>query len=167
MLSPAGQRFETSNRLPRKKVYTDAVTTNVVRRNASCLPVRFPYYCFRRSRITIHPMRNTVPNLDEPAFKWMVREVVEEVTRPQFAAAQKETQRQFETFKVDFRAAVQRMVQEFKDDIVKIKDEIVAELQASREESTIHKGQHERFDEIEQRIEKLERIHPHSTQPPA
>jgi len=33
-------------------------------------------------------------------------------------------------------------------------------LQTSREESTIHKGRHARFDEIEGRMEKLEAIHP-------
>lgn len=56
------------------------------------------------------------------------------------------------------------MLQGFKSDMAAMKDEIVAELQRTREESTIHKGPHDRFDEIEQRVEKLGHIHPHGHQ---
>lgn len=109
-------------------------------------------------------MNKTPSDFKQPAFKNVVREAVEEVTRPQFKAAQKETQQQLETFKDDILGAVKRMLQEFKSEIAAMKDEIVAELQTTREESTIHKGQHDRFDNIEQRVEKLEHVHPHGHQ---
>ncbi len=38
---------------------------------------------------------------------------------------------------------------------------LLKKLDPEREESIIHQGQHDRFDDVEQRVEKLEEIHPH------
>ncbi len=37
---------------------------------------------------------------------------------------------------------------------------LLKKVDAEREESIVHQGQHDRFDDVEQRVEKLEEIHP-------
>ncbi len=97
-------------------------------------------------------MKQASQSFGEPAFKQTVREVVEEVTKPQF-----------ESFKTDMLAAMRSMVQEFKNDVANIKDEIVTELQTSREEKEVEKSLHPRLINLEDEVDQLKRIHQQGT----
>jgi hypothetical protein len=101
-------------------------------------------------------MNQATPNFDEPVFKQVVRTVV----REELAPVEKRLNQRMDRGFSDFRNEIGQRFKEFKNDLASMKDEIVTELQTSREESTMHKGQHDRFDEIERRVEKLEDIHP-------
>lgn len=56
----------------------------------------------------------------------------------------------------------QKMFDEFKSDFIKLKDEIIGELKAVREEQEILSSQHGRVLDLEENVEKLQRIHPHN-----
>ncbi len=102
-------------------------------------------------------MSQPTPNFDEPVFKQMVRTVVREELAPVEERLNQRMDRGFSEFRIE----MDQRFKEFKNDLVAMKDQIVKELQTSREESTIHKGQHNRFDDVERRLEKLEQVHPH------
>lgn len=51
---------------------------------------------------------------------------------------------------------------EQRSDIATMKDEIVGELKTIREEQTILNGRSAKINDIEERVEKLEEIHPQS-----
>jgi hypothetical protein len=100
-------------------------------------------------------MTQAPPNFDEPVFKQMVRTVV----RAELAPVEERLSQRMDRGFSEFRNEIDRRFKEFKNDLVTMKDQIVKELQMSREESTIHKGQHDRFDDVEHRLEDLEQMH--------
>ena len=56
--------------------------------------------------------------------------------------------------------AIDKKNYDLRSDLAKMKDEIVGELQTVRQEQTILSGQHSRVIDNEERLEKLEEIHP-------
>ncbi len=90
-------------------------------------------------------------SFNESAVKQLLRSVVQEELSP--------VKNEMQLVKEEMQQ-IRKDMREYRDEVATMKDEIVGELQTTREESTIHKGQHDRFDDVEQRLEKLEEIHP-------
>lgn len=63
----------------------------------------------------------------------------------------------------DFGAKLKiEIKEELLDDMIKLKDEIMGEIKAMREEQTILSGDHSRILDLEDNVEKLQKIHPHN-----
>lgn len=59
--------------------------------------------------------------------------------------------------------AIGRVIDEFRkmtDEFTKMKDEVMGEMKTVREEQTILSSQHGRILDLEDKVEKLEKIHP-------
>lgn len=76
--------------------------------------------------------------------------------------------KRFEIFELRIVLAFNRKMDEIKDymveqrsEIASIKDEIMGELKIIREEQTILNGRSAKINQIEDRMEDLEKIHPH------
>lgn len=88
-------------------------------------------------------------------FKTIVRDVVKEELAP--------VNRRFESVDRRFDSVEEKLerieiaFQKFRNDIINHIDHFVGEIKTYREEQTINAGQHQRFDD---RLETLEKIHP-------
>lgn len=77
---------------------------------------------------------------------------------------------EMQSFGVDLKNeiidAVKDVLTGFRNDMVSLKDEIVGELKTNREEQTMLNGRTMKINNIESRVEKLEKIHPQGTHQP-
>lgn len=94
-------------------------------------------------------VRNTNSNPSDGVFKKIVREVVKEEITPVL-----------EEFKIDILHAVDQKNDKVVNEITIMKDEIVGEIKDMREDHEIVKGRHAQILAHDDRIEKLEKIHP-------
>lgn len=77
---------------------------------------------------------------------------------------EKATDQQLETIHLGNKVTnVDNSLIRIKDEILTMKDEVMGELKAIREEQTILSSQHGRILDIEDQVEKLEKIHPKFT----
>lgn len=60
----------------------------------------------------------------------------------------------------DLLESIDKKNYDLRSDIAQMKDEIVGELETARQEQTMLSGQHSRVIDHEERLEKLEKIHP-------
>ncbi len=51
-------------------------------------------------------------------------------------------------------------IQQHRNEMLTMKDEIVGEIKAMREEQISHQGQHQELNDLPERVERLEKIHP-------
>lgn len=102
-------------------------------------------------------MKKQKNQLSNNVFKGVVREVVREEFQPVEKRLNEKLEIKFETHKEDILQGTKDLLTDFKSDFATMKDEIVGEIKAMREEFTIHQGQH---DEITERLDKLGAIHP-------
>jgi hypothetical protein len=100
-------------------------------------------------------------------FKTMVHTVVREELAPVEQRLNRRMDLKFEELKEDVVDSVKNIMGQFRNDIATIKDEIITELKAVREEQTILSSQHSRVVDLEEKMEKLERIHPQGQRVPA
>lgn len=56
---------------------------------------------------------------------------------------------------------VKKAIVEYSDKILTGQDQIMGELQTIRQEQTMHQGQHDDLNSLPDRVETLEKIHPH------
>lgn len=72
----------------------------------------------------------------------------------------------FLAFEERIIGSVQKLLTDFRSDMAKLQLQVLGELQNMREDNEILKGQHARVVNHEERLEKLEKIHPRGSHEP-
>lgn len=103
--------------------------------------------------------------MSDTGIKKIVREVVREELAPVEQRFDQKLDYKFALFENKIIEGVQKLLYEFRSDLTKMKLEIVGEIQDFREENTIVdlKNQHQRIINMDESIEKLQKIHPQYT----
>ncbi len=104
---------------------------------------------------------------DQTIIKKIVREVVKEEFVPVEKRIYAEMDRKFNLFQTAIIESVKGLLQDFRNDFVTMKDEIVGELQAMREEQTFLNHRSMKINQIEDDVENLKVIHPENKHFPA
>ena len=89
---------------------------------------------------------------DKPAFKKIIRDVVREEVTPVIGQQL-----------ISFEEKILKYFETFRSDMVKLKGEIVKELETARQEQTILAGKADQINDIETEVEQLKAIHPKFT----
>src|SRR3989344_3296731 len=94
----------------------------------------------------------------DKAFKSIVREVVKEELAPVEKRLSKKIDENFFDFKEEIIGSIKKIMSGFKNDLISIKVEIMGELKANREQQTILNNRSMMINDLEERVEELEKI---------
>lgn len=98
--------------------------------------------------------------LNETFFRKVVRDIVREELRDQLDPIARRIEEHV-------LSGVEELMYKFRNDLATMKDEIITEVRDMREEYEIMKGRHTQILDLENKVEKLEEIHPNGTHPSA
>ncbi len=97
---------------------------------------------------------------DENFFRKIVKAAVTEELQPALEFQQNNILRAIDKKNERLLEAIDQKNYNLRSDIAKMKDEIVGELKTVRQEQALLSTQHQRVLNHEERLEKLEKIHP-------
>lgn len=100
-------------------------------------------------------------NSNGNVFTTIVRTVVKEELAPVEERLNKKMDRRFDEFKEELVDSFTGIARELRNDVAAMRDEIMGELKTVREEQIILSSQHSRVVDLEDKVENLEKIHPH------
>ena len=102
----------------------------------------------------------------EPVFKKIIREVV----REEFKPIEDRLDSKFEVFKIDLLNAVEKIgernlaeVAKMRDETVTSNDKVAGEIETMRREQTLLNARSAKINDIEDEVEKLQKIHPQNS----
>lgn len=91
----------------------------------------------------------------------VLKKIVREVVKEELTPFEQKLDLKFARFKEEIISSLKELVAEYRNDVVQMKDEFVGEMRAMREEQTMLNRRTSQINEIDDRVEKLETIHPH------